>query len=196
MLACDASEKPRGVDHQVVNRGVFNVLAEQSLNARLHFRVEVTNALFSSACRELFLLGHLLDAIGHWSHRAHPDAASAFGKKMRRTASRDDDPILRSLLQEDGAIVRGETAGVGLPLPEMRAVHVEPFHLLGVDVEALGSLGDQLLAALEAITQFARCELTELDTPAAYLLTNRDNRHRCFPQAGELFSIPEAILGS
>ena len=188
--------KARSVDHEVVNRGILNVLAEQSLNARLHFRVEVTNALFGSSCSELFFLGHLLDAIGYRSHRAHPDAASAFGKKMRRTASCDDDPILRSLLQEDGAIICGETAGVRLPLPEMRAVHVEPFHLLGVHVEALGRLGNQLLAALEAITQFPRCELTELDTPAAYLLTNRDNRHRCFPRPGELFSIPEAILGS
>ena len=168
----------------------------RALNARLHFRVEVANALFGSSGSELFFLGHLLDAIGYRSHRAHPDAASAFGKKMRRTAARDDDPILRGLLQKDGAIVCGETAGVGLALPEMRAVHVEPFHLLGVHVEALGRLGDQLLAALETIAEFPRCELAELDSPAAYLLTNRDNRHRCFPRPGELFSIPEAILGS
>ena len=60
----------------------------------------------------------------------------------------------------------------------MRAVHVEPFHLLGVHVEALRGFGDQLLAGLEAITELPRGELTELDTPAAYLLTNRDYRHR------------------
>ena len=59
----------------------------------------------------------------------------------------------------------------------MRAVDVEPFHLIGVHVEALGSFGDQLLPGLEAITQFPRGELTELDAPAANLLTNRDYRH-------------------
>ena len=96
---------------------------------------------------------------------------------MRRAAAGDDEAVLRGLLQEDGAVVCGEAAGVGLALPEMRAVHVEPFHLLGVDVEALRGFGDQLLAGLEAIAQFARGEFTELDTPAANLLTNRDYRH-------------------
>src|ERR1700676_2456985 len=97
---------------------------------------------------------------------------------MRRAASGDDEAVLRGLLQEDGAVVRGETAGVGRPLPEMRAVHVGPFHLLGVHVGALRGFGDQLLAGLEAIAQFPRRELTEFDTPAAYLLTNRDYRHQ------------------
>ena len=97
---------------------------------------------------------------------------------MRRAAPRHDDAILRGLLQEDGAIVRGEARAVGLALPEMRCVHVEPFHLLGAHVEALRSFGDQLLAGLETITKFPRREFAKFDSPAAYLLTDRDNRHR------------------
>src|SRR5208337_255312 len=105
---------------------------------------------------------------------------------MRRPASGDDDPVPCSLFQKYGAIVGDETAALGLALPEMRVVHVEPSHLLGAYVESLRGLGDQLVTGLEPITEFPRRELAELDTSAAYLLRDRDNRH-----AGS----PNAILG-
>ncbi len=85
--------------------------------------------------------------------------------------------------RKDGAIVRGETAAVSLALPEVRIVHVEPFDLLGADVEAPGRLRDQLLAGLEPITKFPRREFAEFDASAAYLLTDRDNRHVTLPSA-------------
>ena len=101
----------------------------------------------------------------------------------------------RSLVgRKTRSVVRGhEAAGVGLAFPEMRGLCIQKFQSASV-LTSSASPFRRLVArrSLEPITEFPRREFTEFDTPAANLLTNCDNCHRCSP--GGEFRVPAAIL--